>query len=335
MTSTNPRSHDAIFKGLIGRPEHARGVLRSLVPVAVAEAIDWQSLTSVPGNFVDLELGQQYTDLLFSARWHDGSELLAYFLFEHQSAPPKSRDGPMAYRLLRYQVRIWEEWLGRNPEAKTLPMIIPVVMYHGQAPWADPRLFGDVLAVPPAVRPAVEPYLVQFMYLVNDLSEISDDELRARAMTAVAKLVSLCFKHARTSPNFLTILGRWMDVVREVAQAPNGLAALAQVLCYILQVSEHVERAELHALLARELGPQAEEAIVTAGQLLIEEGRLQGRQEGRLRFQELLLQSLRQQFGDQVDSTIERRVAEAPIEQLEAWSRRVLSASTLGELFAH
>jgi len=226
MTSTTPTPHDALFKGLLGKPEHARGVLRGVVPAAVAEAIDWQTLTPVSGNFVDLELRQQYTDLLFSARWQDGSELLAYFLFELQSAPPKTKNGPMAYRLLSYQIRIWE-WFSRNPEAKILPMIIPVVMYHGQAPWSEPRWFGDVLAVPPGVRPAVERYLVQFTYLLNDLSEISDDELRARTMTAVAKLVALCFKHARTSPDFMTLLGRWMDVMREVRQAPNGLRALA------------------------------------------------------------------------------------------------------------
>jgi predicted transposase/invertase (TIGR01784 family) len=320
---------------LLGKPEHARGVLRAVVPAVVADAIDWQTLTSVPGNFVDLELGQQYTDLLFSAQWKDGSELLAYILFEHFSAPPKTRDGPMAYRLLRYQVRIWEEWFSRHPEAKTLPMIIPVVMYHGQAPWSEPRLFGDVLAVPPAVRPAVEPFLVQFAYLLNDLSEISDDELRTRAMTAVAKLVTLCFKHARTRPDFMALLGRWIDVVREVVQAPNGLAALAQVLCYVLQVSEHVERNALKALLAREIGPETEEAIVTAGQLLIEQGRQQGREEGRLRLQELLLQLLRERFGGQVDAHVEQRIATASIEQVETWTRRVVSAATLGELFAN
>jgi len=115
-----------------------------------------------------------------------------------------------------------------------------------------PRMPGSVPPVPPSVRPAVERYLVQFAYLLNDLSEISDEELRVRAMTAVAKLVALCFKHARTSPDFMAILSRWMDVVREVVQAPNGLSALAQVLCYVLQVS------------------------VTAGQLLIEQGVEQG-----------------------------------------------------------
>jgi hypothetical protein len=305
------------------------------VPPAVARAIDWQTLSPVPGNFIDLELRQQYTDLLFSASWLDGSELLAYFLFEHVSAPPRPRGGPIAYRLLRYQVRIWDEWFSRNPEARALPMIIPIVLYHGQAPWSEPLQFGDVLAVPAAVRSVVEPYLVQFAYLVDDLSEISDEELRARAMTAVAKLVAVCFKHARTNPDFLSLLSRWMDVVRDVVQAPSGLTALAQVLCYVLQVSEHVEREALQALLAREIGPETEEAIVTAGQLLIEEGRQQGREEGRQLLQELLLQLLRQRFGGQVDTEIEQRIRTASIEQAESWTRRVLSATTLGELFTH
>ena len=154
-------------------------------------------------------------------------------------------------------------------------------------------------------------------------------------MTAVAKLVALCFKHARTSPDFLAILERWIDVIREVVQAPNGLAALAQVLCYVLQVSEHVERNALKALLARKIGPETEEAIVTAGQLLIEQGRQQEREEGRQRLQGLLLQLLRQRFGGQVDSLVEQRIGSASIEQVETWTRRVLSAATLGELFAH
>jgi hypothetical protein len=76
------------------------------------------------------------------------------------------------------------------------------------------------------------------------------------------------------------------------------------VLCYVLQVSEYVERDALKALLAREIGPEIEEAIVTDGQRLIEQGRQQGLEQGRQqgleqgrqRLQELLLQLLRQRF---------------------------------------
>lgn len=330
-----PNPHDAIFKAILGKPEHARGALRAIVPAALAEALDWSKLTLQPGNFVDLALKEQFTDLLYSATWAGGGEVLVYFLFEHFSAPPKP-DGLLAYRLLRYQVRIWEDWHARHPKAKTLPMIIPVVLYHGPTPWSEPRSFDSLLDVPAGVRPAVAPYLLQFTYLLNDLSEISDDELRNGAMTALAKLVVMCFKHARTGEASIKILTRWMDVVREVVRAPNGLKALAQVLCYILEVNHHVRSEDLKQLLEREIGPEAKEAIVTAGQQLIEQGRQQGIEQGiqqeRQRFREMLLRLLRQRFGDGVDTQVERRVASAPVEQIETWTARVLSAATLAEL---
>jgi predicted transposase/invertase (TIGR01784 family) len=332
-----PNPHDALVKAVLGKPEHARGVLRSIVPAALAEALDWSALTLQPGNFVDLALKEQFTDLLYSATWRDGGEVLVYFLFEHLSAPPK--DGLIAYRLLRYQVRIWEDWLAKHPKAKALPMIIPVVMYHGLTPWSEPRMFDALLDVPASVRPAVAPFLIQFAYLLDDLSEISDDELRDGAMmTALAKLVAMCFKHARTRADFIKILTRWMDVVREVAQAPHGLKALAQVLCYILEVNDHVEEDELKQLLEREIGPEAKEAIVTAGQQLIEQGRQQGIKQGieqsRQRLQEVLLRLLRQRFGDEINAHVERHVATASVEQIETWTTRVLSAATLAELLA-
>lgn len=211
-------------------------------------------------------------------------------------------------------------------------MILPIVMYHGVTPWSEPRLFDALLDVPASVRPAVAPYLVEFAYLLNDLSEISDEDLRNRAMrTSLATLATICLKHARTSADFIKTLGRWMDVAREVATAPNGLSALAQVLCYILEVHDHVEREVLQALLERELGPEAKEAIVTAGQQLIEQGRREGRREGECA---LLLRQLRRRFGDAVNADVEQRIATASIEQIDTWTERVLSAATLTELLA-
>jgi hypothetical protein len=179
--------------------------------------------------------------------------------------------------------------------------------------------------------------------VLNDLSAISDDELRNGAMmTALAKLVTMCFKHARRRADFVEILGRWINVVREVAGAAHGLEALAQVMRYILEVNEHVERQALEALLEREIGPEAKDTIVTVGQQLIEQGRQQGIQQGiqqerqqeRQRFQELLLRLLRQRFGDEVDANVEGRVAAGSIEQIETWTDRVLSAATLADLLA-
>jgi len=334
-----PTPHDALFKAVLGQPEHARGMLRAVVPPVLAEAVDWQTLTLRPGSFVDAALTHQHTDLLYSVMWRDGGEALVYLLFEHQSSPPT--DSLMAYRLLRYQDRIWERWRADHPRAKTLPMIIPIVMYHGVRAWSEPRSFDALLDVPAGMRPAVEPYLVRFIYLLLDLSEISDDELREGVMRiALAKLVAMCFKHAWGSADFVQILGRWMNVVREVARAPNGLEALAQVMRYILEVNEHVTSEALQALLEREIGPETKDIIVTTGQQLIEQGRQQGLEQGRQQgrqqgIQALLLRQMRQRFGDEVDTHVEQRIGTASVEQIETWSMRVLSAATLAELFAN
>ena len=328
-----PNPHDLVFKAVFGQPEHARGMLRAIVPAAVAEALDWSTLTLQPGSFVDAAFHQQHTDLLYAATWRDGGEALVYLLFEHQSAPPT--EGRMAERMLSYQERIWGRWRADHPKAKTLPMILPIVMYHGASPWSEPRSFDALIDVPAGLRPAVEPYLVRFTYLLLDLSQISDEELRAGAMrTALAKLVAMCFKYARTHADFLQILGRWMDVVREVILAPNGLEALAQVMRYILEVNEHVRPEALQKLLERDLGPEAKDAIMTAGQQLIEQGIAQGIEQGRRRFQESLLRLLRQRFGGAVTPQVEQRIATASLDQIEAWLARVVPSATLAELFA-
>jgi predicted transposase/invertase (TIGR01784 family) len=325
-----PNPHDLIVKAVFGQPEHARGMLRAIAPSVLAEALDWSTLALQPGSFVDAILSSRHTDLLYSTTWRDSGEALVYLLFEHQSAPPTEE--LMAERMLRYQGRIWDRWRVDHPKAKRLPMILPIVMYHGTAPWREPRSFDALLDVPDRLRPAVQPYLVRFEYVLHDLSEVSDEELRGGAMrTALAKLVVMCLKHARTRADFLQILSRWMDVAREVLRAPHGLEALAQVVRYILEVNEHVEPEELRGLLERDLGPETKDAIMTAGQRLIEQGRQQGIQQG---IQGVLLRLLRQRFGDAVNAQVEQRIATASLEQVETWTGRVLSAATLAAVIA-
>ena len=62
-----PNPHDALVKVVFGKPEHAQGMLRAVVPAAVAEKLNWPTLTLRPGSFVDLALKEQHTDLLYSA----------------------------------------------------------------------------------------------------------------------------------------------------------------------------------------------------------------------------------------------------------------------------
>ncbi len=73
-----------------------------------------------------------------------------------------------------------------------------------------------------------------------------------------------------------------------------------------------------------------QDIVETWRQQAIEEAVKQGVERER----KLLLRLLRRRFGAEVDGEIERHVAAAPVELIEIWAERVLSAATLAELLA-
>jgi hypothetical protein len=246
----------------------------------------------------------------------------------------------MPLRLLRYLVRIWEHWLVDHRGDRALPIIVPVVLYHGQRRWSAPVAFDALFDVPEAVRSALAPHLVQFTYLLDNLSDIPDEQLRARAMTALGRLAEVCFKHAQNRPDLLERLSRWADVLFEVINAPNGLEALELIMRYILRVNDYVEPADVRAFMERVAGPDAKETVMTAWDRLeerseergIQKGIQKGVQLGVLQGERaLLLRQLRKRFGNQVDADAERRLASASAEQIATWAERVLSAPTLAD----
>ena len=78
------------------------------------------------------------------------------------------------------------------------------------------------------------------------------------------------------------------------------------------------------------LPPEHQEEVVTLGEALRLEGRRQGKLEGK---RETLLSLLRVKFR-QLPAEAERRVAEADEHALDRWSKAVLFASTIDEVWA-
>jgi hypothetical protein len=65
MSIHNP--HDTLSRRVFSRKENAAGELRAVLPDALSGRIDWASLELVDGRFVDPELADRLSDLLFAA----------------------------------------------------------------------------------------------------------------------------------------------------------------------------------------------------------------------------------------------------------------------------
>ena len=315
--STTP--HDALFKKVFSRIEHAASALRTLLPPPIAARIDFSALTLRPGSFVDQQLATSHSDLLFSASI-TGQPLLIYLLFEHQSAA----DPIMPYRLLRYMMRVWEAHLADHPEARRLPAILPVVLHHSETGWRGSVRFEDLLDLDPDTLAALVEHVPRFRFVLEDVSHESDEALRARGMTPLGRLALWCFRHARQPHELVRGLGAWLELVQEVRRAPDGRAALALIWRYILTISDRRDPDALLRGLLAAAGPESKEEIVSVADYLEEKGRLKGQRSA-------LLDLLGVRFGQLPDDAV-AKIQAADAQHLKEWILRVLTAPTLAEV---
>ena len=76
----------------------------------------------------------------------------------------------MAFRVLRYVTRIWDQYEREHPKARRLPAVIPLVVYQGPGRWASPVQLLDLIDLGPGGRQAVQAWLPRFEFLLDDLS---------------------------------------------------------------------------------------------------------------------------------------------------------------------
>lgn len=115
--------HDHFVREFFSEPAHAREFLSAVLPAALAETLDWTRLRGEPATFIDEDLRQQHSDLLFSVPSQTGEPQQVYLLFEHKSA----LDRRLSRQLLGYLARIYAAQHEPAP-------VIALVFYHGDAP---------------------------------------------------------------------------------------------------------------------------------------------------------------------------------------------------------
>lgn len=311
------QEHDALFKYVFSQPENAASELRSVLPEQLANQIDWGTLEPQPANFVDENLRGRQADLLFKVKCQDRDALL-YVLMEHQS----TNDPLMAFRVLRYVVKIWDAFLREQPKAVRLPAIIPVVVHHSKGGWKAATELTEIIDVDAAMLPELVPYLPQFRIAVDDISHLDGEALRRRSLTRIATIGLMLLAKARDSTDLMPAMYEFADIFRQVALAPTGIQAMRAFLEYAFGTGD-APLEELHRF-AHQIGPVAEEAYMTAAEVLTQRGVTKGKAE-------LLLRQLGLRFGSLSDANREK-VLSASTESLDDWAERILTGSSIDEI---
>ena len=312
--SVNP--HDRFFKEAFSREDVAASFLRHHLPADLAGLIQPDSLEIRKDSFVDPELAEHHSDLLYAVRWLNGEPGYVHVLFEHKSYPERR----IALDLMRYITRIAEQTL-KAGHAGLLPAILPVVVYHGRQPWNIP-LDSRALFDAPA---ALDPFIPAFRYVLTDLTTYSDEELQGDALLRVALLV---LKYI-FSPQLGERLPGILTLLANLAEQRSGLDYLYTVLRYVASGAPHLSRTVLSESVQR-IFTRGNEIMSTIAEEWVREGLSEGRREEAAALVKRLLAS---RFGD-LPEWVDARLQTASLARLEDYAVRVLDAANLEAVLA-
>ncbi len=260
-------AHDRFFKTALARAEVAADFLAHYLPSAVSRELDLTSVQLHQGSFVDPDLREHMTDLLFCVQLRSGSDAHVYVLFEHKSAP----DRLVALQLIRYLVRIWDEAHNRR---EPLAPVIPLVFYHGRERWTVAREFGALYRGPAALRV----YWPDFRYELVDLSPHSQTEIRGEVLLRVSLEI---LRHIH-SGELGERLPEMVGLLRQLADRETALEYLEVILRYVAGASDVVAREDLERAVAAALPESGGGVMPTLAEQWIEEGLQKGLRQGRL-----------------------------------------------------
>lgn len=260
--NSTPTPHDATFRQFLTQPEIARDFMELHLPAELRAVCDLSTLKLESGSFVEDDLRQYFSDVLYSLKTAQGDDGYVHVLIGHQSSPDKH----MAFRLLRYAVAAMQRHLEAGH--KKLPLVIPVLFYTGKRrPYPYSTRWLDEFT-----DPALANRLYSTAFPLVDVTIIPDEEIAEHRSMAALTLLQ---KHIHQRD-----LAELVDKLVPVLLA--GYLSSSQVVSLIHYIVQAGETADAEALV-RELAhrvPQHGDALMTIAQQLEQKGMEKGMEKG-------------------------------------------------------
>lgn len=177
------------------------------------------------------------------------------------------------WRMAKYLVKIIED-KRKALKSKTLPLVIPIVIYNGTKPYPYSTSIYDLFAEGDQLL--ARQYLFNHFQLV-DFSQIPDETIRSHYWTQVMELL---LKHAHARDG-IAVLENLKDIFRALTQETDADNYILGMLKYALKQMKIHDKTRFNQFLHDSLPSTMEQEAMTLAELYFQEGRQEGWQQGR------------------------------------------------------
>jgi predicted transposase YdaD len=253
--------YDPFFSKSMEYPAIARSLFKQCIPAHIQNLSDLDASARVDRTNTSTKLSKRHRDIVYEASMQDSTTLL--ICPEHQSGD----DSTLPVRFLYYNADSIAPYLEAGEK---IPIIINIVVYHGErSPYPDHNTLQAYYE-----RRELGAQELTLRYHVKDLTVLSDLTLLLYGLCAPMLLL---LKHGRDG-NF----EREPAAYREVFQAcisAVGDEYIDVILAFATSLSDK-EAGERMFKFIEEVLINKSDIIMTYGQVLKREGRVEGKREG-------------------------------------------------------
>jgi len=262
-------AHNNFFVEVFSNRENALDFLLGTLPPRLKNELNLNTIKLDSGSYVDEELKTHFSDILYTCKTISRKDVYVSLLFEHKSYKPRYP----RLQLLRYMLNIW---YSQVKQRKPLQPVIPIVLYHGRGKWRKKR-FAEYFPGMPAV---FKRFIPRFDYLLTDLSDFSDEDIKSSTYSRSALIISLLIMKYIFKPKMLlSYLKKFLELDTLYYREEEGLKFIESVFRYIFLATE-IEQERIVEKAAA-ISDTVEEKAMTTGEKLINKGLKQGIEQGR------------------------------------------------------
>jgi predicted transposase/invertase (TIGR01784 family) len=279
----------------------------------VLQKINFNTLQIENDSYVDEELKEHFSDLVYNCQYHGKEKIKITLLLEHKSYQPQYPH----LQLLKYLLKIWE----RNVKQKeALVPVIPIIVYHGKKSWET----KDFYSYFKGIDEDITCFLPHFDYVLTDLTVYSDEEIERVFEQLVVQICLKLMKNIFDDKKLEQKLQKIFSGIGTLIEKEQGKNFLESIIRYLYESTDIPDKnITTHITTITKKGGKI--AMTTAERLRqegkltgIKEGKMEGIKEGKMEgIKEGKLKDVRMMIKEGFDNQTIHRITGISIEEVE------------------
>lgn len=256
--------HDKFVRETFSNIDRVTAFFEQFLPEDVRKQLDFTSLKISRESYIQSDLSEYLSDIVFEIRTLREQPLDLVLLLEHKSSPDK-------YTLIQVGHYLFSHWIKCREKRKSLRPIIPIIYYQGKKKWKAPNI-KDLF---PGITPSLSEYLPTLNHIFIALNSLSDQEIMTLKISSLAAALFAQKGKFDQSEAFEEL----KRIFRLLSNSDADRNFILMLSVYIISVSNIKPPIIIEAM--ENMSSEIKEKIMTTYEQLIEQGRKEGREQGR------------------------------------------------------